>query len=419
MERRRTMGRRKIDDRVAEVAERIRTKIQSWGITVSFLASRLGVSRQYGWQIVHYRTAMSYERACEIESVIDRIIAEKSHMNTFGERLRAARRSAGLTLKEAARLIGYSWVGVERWERDLCMPKPGVLWHLLSLYGVAGNRAVALAYPTTPGVSGSIERSVGALDDSHRQMRRGLPLDVPPTRKRPGIARWCHRLRRTSVERAAEHCATGNHAARADPARTVPPSSSHRLRRFISKGQAEAEPVKEKPHNQLPVGIRLRHHRLKSRTGVRGEGVQDHRCPQKRRSPGGPAGPKRDPHPEPADDGCSRTDHRQSDQHRRQDRPDPRDREQKKHIPIQKRRRPVQDHLEPDVVRNVPDAEGHQKVAEPFPRARARDHSHGHQHHDRGHFPAELQAKMRDLHQAQRKGKTLGVVETAQIHDDA
>ena len=84
------MGRRKKDDRVAQVAERIRTKMQPWGVTVSFLASRLGVSRQYAWQIVHYRTAKSYERACEIELVVDRIIAEKSHMNTFGERLRAA-----------------------------------------------------------------------------------------------------------------------------------------------------------------------------------------------------------------------------------------------------------------------------------------------------------------------------------------
>jgi len=174
------MGQRRMDDRVAEVADRIRQKMQPWGITVSFLASRLGVSRQYAWQIVHYRTAMSFERACEIEAVIDRIIAEKSHMTTFGERLRAARRSAGLTLKQVARLIGYSWVGVERWERDLCLPKPGVLWHLLNLYGLAGERAeaFALAYPSTASASGSVERSVGALDDTRRYVRRGLPLTL-------------------------------------------------------------------------------------------------------------------------------------------------------------------------------------------------------------------------------------------------
>lgn len=174
------MGRCRNDDRVAEVAGRIRQKMQPWGITVSFLASRLGVSRQYAWQIVHYRTAMSFERACEIEAVIDRIIAEKSHMTTFGERLRAARRSAGLTLKQVARLIGYSWVGVERWERDLCLPKPGVLWHLLNLYGLAGERAeeFALAYPSTASGSRSIERSVGALDDTRRYGRYGLPLTL-------------------------------------------------------------------------------------------------------------------------------------------------------------------------------------------------------------------------------------------------
>jgi hypothetical protein len=32
-------------------------------------------------------------------------------------------------------MIGYSWVGVERWEKDVCLPKPGVLWHLFTLYG--------------------------------------------------------------------------------------------------------------------------------------------------------------------------------------------------------------------------------------------------------------------------------------------
>jgi len=171
------MARRKRDDRVAEVAERIRQKMQPWGITVSFLASRLGVSRQYAWQIVHYRTAMSFERASEIEAVVDRIIAEKSHMQTFGERLRAARRSAGLTLKEAARMIGYSWVGVERWERDLCLPKPGVLWHLLSMYGLVGEQAgaMALALPALSGRSASVGRSVGALDETHRYARHGFP----------------------------------------------------------------------------------------------------------------------------------------------------------------------------------------------------------------------------------------------------
>lgn len=54
---------------------------------------------------------------------------------SFGAHLRAARISAGFTLKEIAGLIGYTWVAVQRWEKDVCLPKPGVLLHLRSLYG--------------------------------------------------------------------------------------------------------------------------------------------------------------------------------------------------------------------------------------------------------------------------------------------
>jgi transcriptional regulator with XRE-family HTH domain len=125
---------------VEEIVARIRNKMKPWGITVSYLAEQLAVSRQYAWQIVNYQTFLSDHRAREIESVIDGIIAHRRHINTFGRRLRAARISAGYTLKEVAVLIGYSWVGVERWEKDLCLPKPGVLWHLASLYGAGADR---------------------------------------------------------------------------------------------------------------------------------------------------------------------------------------------------------------------------------------------------------------------------------------
>lgn len=110
--------------------------MKPWGITVSYLAERLGVSRQYAWQIVHYRTFVSKERVLEIETMIDQIIDQRAHVRTFGDRLRAARISAGLTLKEVGALIGYTWVGVERWEKNQCLPKPGVLWHLCNLYCV-------------------------------------------------------------------------------------------------------------------------------------------------------------------------------------------------------------------------------------------------------------------------------------------
>jgi transcriptional regulator with XRE-family HTH domain len=122
-----------------EVVARIRTKMKQWGITATFLAAQLGVSRQYAWQIMHCRTFLSVERALEIEDTVDGIIAQQKHVRTAGDRLRAARISAGLTLKEVAHAIGYTWVGVERWEKNICRPKPSVLWHLLTLYGIAGE----------------------------------------------------------------------------------------------------------------------------------------------------------------------------------------------------------------------------------------------------------------------------------------
>lgn len=120
---------------IATVLTRVREDMKRSGITVSFLAAQLGVSRQYAWQAVHYRSPISMERAREIAATVDLIITRRSHIRSFGEQLRAARIASGMTLKEVAGLIGYSWVGVERWEKDICRPKPGVLWHLFTLYG--------------------------------------------------------------------------------------------------------------------------------------------------------------------------------------------------------------------------------------------------------------------------------------------
>jgi transcriptional regulator with XRE-family HTH domain len=145
-----------------ETVGRIRLKMKQWGITATFLASQLGVSRQYAWQIVHYRTFLSVERALEIEGAVDGIIAQQKHVRTVGDRLRAARTAAGLTLKEVARAIGYTWVGVERWEKNICRPKPSVLWHLLTLYGVAGD---------WPGVE-----SLSPIRTQERRYRYGTPV---------------------------------------------------------------------------------------------------------------------------------------------------------------------------------------------------------------------------------------------------
>ncbi len=125
---------------------RIGATMKEWGITNAQLASAMRVSRQYLWQVVHRRVHLSLERAEEIERILDRLVTERKHHSTFGERLRAARRSAGFTLKEVASMIGYSWAGVERWEKDLCRPKPGVLWHLMSIY----NASTALFEEPSP-----------------------------------------------------------------------------------------------------------------------------------------------------------------------------------------------------------------------------------------------------------------------------
>jgi DNA-binding XRE family transcriptional regulator len=126
----------KRDDEVELIIKETLTKMRGWGITVTYLATQLGVSRQYVWQVVYYRTMVSRQKAREVEAAVDSIIALQKHLQTYGDRLRAARISAGLTLKQVAEKIGYSWVGVERWEKNVCLPKPGVLWHLRSLYGV-------------------------------------------------------------------------------------------------------------------------------------------------------------------------------------------------------------------------------------------------------------------------------------------
>jgi transcriptional regulator with XRE-family HTH domain len=107
------------------------------GLTPSKVAGELGVSRQYLWGVIHSHEAVSPARAKTIEQKIDRIIRRRAELVTFGDRLRAARKMAGLTLKETAQQIGYSWVGVERWEKNQCLPKPGVLLHLCTVYGVS------------------------------------------------------------------------------------------------------------------------------------------------------------------------------------------------------------------------------------------------------------------------------------------
>ena len=124
------------DTRGASWGARVRLQMRPWGITITDLAMALGVSRQYVWQVLYAKTPVSNQKQAEVQAAVDALICERRSGASFGQRLRGARLNAGLTLQQIAGQIGYSWVAVERWEKDICLPKPGVLWHLRHLYGV-------------------------------------------------------------------------------------------------------------------------------------------------------------------------------------------------------------------------------------------------------------------------------------------
>jgi transcriptional regulator with XRE-family HTH domain len=113
--------------------------MRPWGITITDLAMTMGVSRQYIWQVLYGKIPVSEEKWNEVTAAIEARICERRSGASFGQRLRGARLGAGLTLRQIAAQIGYSWVAVERWEKDICLPKPGVLWHLRHLYGVGDD----------------------------------------------------------------------------------------------------------------------------------------------------------------------------------------------------------------------------------------------------------------------------------------
>ena len=122
---------------VAAVVGGMRLKMAQWGISHTFLARCLGVSRQYVWQVFNAPSSLSAGRAQAIAEALDLIIDRQMHLRTLGDRLRAARRSAGMTLKEVAKTIGYSWVVIERWETNVALPSLSVLLRLCGVYGVS------------------------------------------------------------------------------------------------------------------------------------------------------------------------------------------------------------------------------------------------------------------------------------------
>jgi transcriptional regulator with XRE-family HTH domain len=158
----------------------------------------MGVSRQYGWQAVNYRTVVSVDRAAELEASVDSIIHARRHLATLGQRLRAARVATGLTLKEVAELIGYSWVGVERWEKDVCLPKPGVLWHLLSLYGV--DQVMFQGYPIHLAATVKTSRNSNRTVRIPHGAREELALSLRVLGSPPGVARQVHTANQPPTE---------------------------------------------------------------------------------------------------------------------------------------------------------------------------------------------------------------------------
>jgi len=124
--------------------------MRPWGVTITDIAMEMGVSRQYIWQVLYGKTPVSERKASEVAQYVERIIARHKAGVSTGERLRRARIGAGMTLKQAAAQIGYSWVAVERWEKNVCLPKPGVLWHLRHVYGVGEDWLPSSQNPSVP-----------------------------------------------------------------------------------------------------------------------------------------------------------------------------------------------------------------------------------------------------------------------------
>ena len=124
--------------------------MRPWGVTITDVAMEMGVSRQYIWQILYGKTPVSDRKAQDVERCVEWIIERRKSASTLGTRLHTARIAAGLTLKQTAGLIGYSWVAVERWEKNVCVPKPGVLWHLRHVYGADDNWLPAVHPSSAP-----------------------------------------------------------------------------------------------------------------------------------------------------------------------------------------------------------------------------------------------------------------------------
>jgi transcriptional regulator with XRE-family HTH domain len=120
-----TGAKRRIPSAPSERRQDALEQLQRWRLEYGALASRLGIAEAQLWDHLH---RLTHRGALRLDGAVG--LGEQG----VGEKLRSARRRVGLSLKQAARLTGYTPAAVQRWEKEKCLPKPGVLLLLCSVY---------------------------------------------------------------------------------------------------------------------------------------------------------------------------------------------------------------------------------------------------------------------------------------------
>lgn len=88
---------------------------------------------------------------------------------TTGERIRQARKSAGLTQAELAHKLGISAAGIAQWENDLRNPKIETIKKIADALGVD---AWTLVDPAVAGESAAVELPAGLPDERRAELEQ-------------------------------------------------------------------------------------------------------------------------------------------------------------------------------------------------------------------------------------------------------
>ena len=99
--------------------------------------------------------------------------------STFGYRLRAARKHAGITQKELATLINAKHNSVSNWENGQNMPDPDTIVDICEALNVSANFLLGNEEDFNDVTTLSPEalrfaRDFDSLDDSHKRLARGF-----------------------------------------------------------------------------------------------------------------------------------------------------------------------------------------------------------------------------------------------------